>query len=157
MTPDEIREAFNQLEAMLRGHGMGWVVDEVQEAIRAGRTTLRKEPIQDSSTARKFKVTADSLTSVAFTAEEELDLLVTAIRRAVIDAGRMEQALVSQFRDEAEAADVPAADVIFVSDDPDISDRVIASARSFTPGRSAAIDMLSVYLDQLMAEARRAP
>lgn len=156
MNDAETRDVFNQLAAMLRELGLGWVVEQVQDAIRAGQTTPREEPIQDSFSRRKLKVSADSLTSVPFTAEQELQLLVRAIRHAVVDAGRMEQAIVTEFAVEAEVAGVVNADVIFVSDQPDVPDLVVASAQDLTPDRLAAIEALPALLDALLAEAARA-
>lgn len=156
MNDAEIRDAFNQLAEMLRGLGLDWVVEQVQEAIRAGHTTPREEPIQESLSRRKLKVSADSLTSLPFTAEQELQLLAVAIRHAVVDAGRMEQAVVTEFAAEAEVAGVANADIVFVSDRPDIPDTVVASARDLTADRLAAIEALPGLLDALLAEAARA-
>lgn len=156
MNAAEIRDAFNQLAEMLRRHGLGWVVEQVQEAIRAGQITPREEPIQDSLSRRKIKVSGDSLTSLPFTAEQELQLLAVAIRHAVVDVGRMEQAVVTEFADEAEVAGVANADIVFVSDRPGAPDIVVASARDLTADRLAAIEALPALLDALLAEAARA-
>ena len=156
MNDAEIRESFNQLAATIRELGLDWLVEQVQDAIRAGQTTAREEPVQDSLSGRKLKVTADSLTSVPFTAEQELQLLVGAIKHAVVDAGRMEQALVAEFANEAEVAGVANADVVFVSDRPEIPDLVVASARDLRAARLAALDALPALLDALLAEAARA-
>jgi hypothetical protein len=156
MTDAEIREVFEQLARMLRDRQMGWVVDQVRDDIRAGVTTVRAEPIQDSSTARKLKVSADSLTSVQYSALQELELLIAAMRRAVIDAARMEQEVVQLLASEDNRGDIPSPDVVFVGEPPDSSERTIASPESLTPRRLAAVQRLSSSLDSLLEDAARA-
>lgn len=134
---------------MLQERGLGWVVEDVRAAIRAGRTTPRQEPIQDISTARRLKASTDSLTTISFTAEEELQLLTDAVRRVVVDTGRMEGAVANRFDDEAEEVGIASADLIFVSDDPNQREPVLIIPSNLTPERLAAVERLDQALSDL--------
>lgn len=116
MTDQECREVYRQLVAMLNDRELlddrqiNWVVEEVNEVIRAGE--IIDEAVENSSkrSSRGFRTTRE------YTPQEALLLLIDAINSVVIQTAFIEKEVTSFFRREGEEFNIPP-DIRFVSEE----------------------------------------
>ncbi|MEM1290670.1 MAG: hypothetical protein AAGH67_04195 [Cyanobacteria bacterium P01_H01_bin.162] len=107
MTDEDYRNTFQQLISFLNDHSlpnyrqMGWVIDEVNEVLRAGK--LIDEPIENASkrTSREFRTTRE------YTPQEALLILIDSIESAIVHAAFMEKEVTNFFRKEGQEFDIP--------------------------------------------------
>jgi hypothetical protein len=106
MTNSEAIETYEELSAILREFGLGWIVDQVEEDIRAGKAEQKRKAIQSSmeehedwkleppSDARVYRrksTREEEFTALTdFNPRERLELLIDATDRAVAGAANLE-------------------------------------------------------------------
>lgn len=112
-------EVIGRLSARMRDVGLDWVVDSAVEEIRLGREVPSTELISVPGSKRALKPTADSLTTVPLTPDEQVWVVVEAVRRSVVDVAALEAAVGARFAVEAEATEIDTREIAFVSPDPD--------------------------------------
>jgi hypothetical protein len=134
MNNDECQEVFDTLVKMLNDQGLGWVVAQVQEQIRLGKTvekeikTLREAKhspsIFELDEYRKQLKTGPLATfpvPVEYNSKERLQLLIDAIEQAVVNTAQMEENFTSFFEKELPHL----SDIRFFSEDGTLSPREI--------------------------------
>jgi hypothetical protein len=92
---------YETLAASLKNAGLGWLVDEVAAEIRHGKPEQRKLKVRPSDENEPVllaleeegqkRTTARFVGSAEYTANERLNLLLTAIERATVHVVAMEQ------------------------------------------------------------------
>ncbi len=101
MNDQEAIRVYEKLGASLRNAGLGWLVDEVAAEIRHGKPEERKLKVRPSDENEPVlltledegqrRTTARFVGSAEYTANERLNLLLTAIERATVHVVAMEQ------------------------------------------------------------------
>jgi hypothetical protein len=116
MTDDEIERYLSDLMHVLRTGGYGWVVDEVQAAISAGKLIEKKisersvmafERLPGGDTPRSRPKRASRASTTPFSLEEQLELLLEAIENATSNRGNVEVATLEILADVQEISFVP--------------------------------------------------
>ena len=97
MTDEELDEVFAALSTILADSGLGWIVTQVNEHIQVGRLVTRRfhrgEPEEVAALEFSTKSTRNTIVGTdPYGAAERLDLLVSAVRVALIDSAALEQA-----------------------------------------------------------------
>jgi hypothetical protein len=136
MNEQESVHIFQRLTSMLDENGMGWVTQQVLEQIRIGKTIQREiETLKEGRSAPLFSTIDDyssKLTrgpkvtfpvTIAYQPYEQLELLINAIKRAIVDTAEMEQHLMSfvQKQDEAPKR------ILFYADEPNSEPKPISA------------------------------
>ena len=125
MTDLECEDLFRRLIAMLQAAGVHWLVDQVMVEVQTGKLGLKEvstlkvatgkpqgdlftgEPSYRSGRKAEFPV------SVAYNPREQLELILVAIERVIIDTHDMEDA-VFQYLGERSSK---TSEVVFFSED----------------------------------------
>lgn len=96
MTDEDCGEVFRQLVSMLNDRQMSWVIDEVNEVLRAGK--LIDEPVENSSkrSSREFRTTRE------YTPQEALLILIDSIESVVVHTAFIEKEVTFFFRREGQ-------------------------------------------------------
>lgn len=159
MNDDERNEVFNTLINILNDQGLGWVVNQVHEQIRLGKTeereikTLREsrqgpslfDP-DDYRSQLKPGPLAKFPVAVDYNPKERLQLLIDAIEQSVVHTAQMEEDLITYFETE-----IPhLSGVEFDSEDDTISPRVIS--RQTAVLRNEQSKKLKLLLEDLHKE-----
>jgi hypothetical protein len=150
MTDEECREVYRQLEAMLDDRELlddrqiNWVVEEVNEVIRAGE--IIDEAVENSSkrSSREFRTTRE------YTPQEALLLLIDALNSVVIQTAFIEKEVTRFFRREGEEFNIPP-DIRFVSEE---NSQPIVFTYSSAIDRAEQALVLERLLGQLRLEVR---
>ncbi|MCF4969610.1 hypothetical protein [Nostoc sp. CMAA1605] len=151
MTDEECREVYRQLVAMLNDRDllnnsqMSWVVEEVDDVIRAGEVI--HEPIENFArrSSREF------ITTREYTPQESLILLIDAIESAVVQTAFIEKEVTNFFRREGEEFNI-SPEVRFVSEEEDSQPTVFTYSLATDRAEQALI--LQRLLTQLRSEVR---
>lgn len=151
MTDAECREVYQQLVTMLsdrellNDHLMNWVVEEVNEVVRAG--VIIDEPVENSTkrSSRAF------ITTREYTSQEILLLLIDAIESIIVQTAFIEKEVTNFFRREGEEFNV-SPEIIFVSEEED-SPPTVFTYRSAIDRADQAL-VLQRLLTQLRSEVR---
>jgi hypothetical protein len=158
MTEDELREVDEALRGQLDELGLGWVAQQVDEAIREERM-VPVQPTQASDyeaglwappRARFETHKAMAYTTEPYTLEQRVALLIQGIRRAVSDYAEVESAIAS-FLAHSEQESSPRV-LQFVDDTDTISPQTFDP--EVTPDRRLAISRLLDSLDELLRQAQ---
>lgn len=152
MTDAECGEVYRQLVAMLsdlevlNGRQIDWVVEEVEQVIRAGE--IIDEPSENSSkrSSREFRTTRD------YTPQETLILLIDAIESVVVQTAFIEKEVTNFFRREGEEFSI-SPEVRFISEDQDSQPTVLSYGSAIDRADQAIT--LQRLLNQLRSEVRR--
>jgi hypothetical protein len=118
MTDEECRGVYQQLVAMLNDRQLlndrqiNWVVEEVEEVVRAGE--IIDEPSENSArrSSREFVTTRE------YTSQEALLLLIDAIESVVVQTAFIEKEVTNFFRKEGEEFNI-SPELRFVSEAED--------------------------------------
>jgi hypothetical protein len=118
MNDEDAREYRVRIAQMLRSNGYSWVVDEVQGAVAAGKlfekeiderfdpqTASDSHDVEETQSRGKGKARRTS--TAPFSEHEQLNLLLTAIDRAVTNRVETEDAIFDALFDVAEIAFEP--------------------------------------------------
>ena len=155
MTPEEIVETYEDLAEVLTASGLGWVVEQVEQTLRAGRpvekqTRVFKEEDREAEapsfdeqygTRRAGKATS-MMTLEPWTPTERLLFLIDGVRQAIVHAAGVEDEQLRLLRD------MGLKEVAFVSDG-EIAPR---EPLRLTGIRYEGIQTLARLLDALEAE-----
>jgi hypothetical protein len=123
------RRAFDELRQTMIQHRLRWVVSEVEEEIRAGRTVeklvrrgkrtptgeefeIRELPREMPGTSGKAE-----LTTVPYTDSEQLAILIRAIRTVLVEGRALQQDLVIFVERATEAGQVMESRMVFEEED----------------------------------------
>lgn len=98
MTDQECREVYQQLVAMLNESQMNWVVEEVNEVVRAGE--IIDKPVENYS--RRRSSSREFITTREYTSQQALLLLIDAIDSVVVQTAFIEKEVTNFFRREGE-------------------------------------------------------
>jgi hypothetical protein len=129
MTDEELDEIFAALSTILVDSGLGWVVAQVNEGIQLGqivtRTFHRGEPEEVATLDFSTKPTRNTFIGTdPYGAAERVELLISAVRVALVDTAALEQAVGHFFADELQgsvsAVVVSAPDQEVSSDDTSV-------------------------------------
>lgn len=151
MTDAECREVYQQLvdmlgdQEMLEGRQLNWVVEEVNQVIRAG------EIIDEPSGSSFRRSTREFITTREYTPQEALLLLIDAIDSVVVQTALIEREVTNFFRREGEEFNIPP-DVRFVSEE-DARPTVLTYASAIDRAEQALT--LKRLLFQLRSEVER--
>jgi len=159
MNNDECKEVFDTLIKMLNDQGLGWVVEQVQEQIRIGKTeekeikTLKEArhspsifELDDYRKQLKTGPLATFPVAVEYGSEERLQLLIDAIEQVVVNTAQMEESFTSFF--ETELPNL--RDIRFFSEDGTSSPREIN--RQSAVIRNEEAKKLKQLLEELRTE-----
>lgn len=108
MNEQECIHAFERLIKILNDNGLGWVAEQVNEQIRIGKTIQREIETLKEGKGMPLFATVDDYSSkltrgpkatfpvtVEYQPSERLELLINAVRQAIVDTADMEHHLVS--------------------------------------------------------------
>jgi hypothetical protein len=157
---DECNEVFDTLIKYLQEQGLGWVESEVREHIRLGKTVEKERKPSEESSINLFGYldgyedqehlnTEPSPTFpiiVEYTAEERLQLLISAIEQAVVNTAAMEESFTGYFKTEFPQFD----SVQFYSEDGTVQPRTIN--RHSAESRSEKAKRLHQLLEEMRKE-----
>lgn len=146
MTDEECREVYRQLVAMLNESQMNWVVEEVNEVVRAGEIIDK----QVENSYRRRSSSREFITTKEYTSQEALLLLIDAIDSVVVQTAFIEKEVTNFFRREGEEFNI-SPEVRFVSEE-DSEPRVFTYSSAIDRAQQALI--LERLIDQLRAELR---
>ncbi|MEH2210209.1 hypothetical protein [Nostoc sp.] len=146
MSDEECREVYRQLVAMLNESQMNWVVEEVNEVVRAGE--IIDKPVENSY--RRRSLSREFITTREYTSQEALLLLIDAIHSVVVQTAFIEKEVTNFFRGEGEEFNI-SPDVRFVSEE-DSEPRVFTYSSAIDRAQQALI--LERLIEQLRAELR---
>jgi len=144
------RQAFDKLISILNERKLTWVVDQVQEQIRVGKPMMRRVKELKPTRQASFRNTrlfddeplrpgrkVEFRATEAYTATEQLQLLLSAIQQAVVNTAAIEKAVSDKF-----------PGVTFVSEQADV--RITLTQDEFE-SRSKALARLQKSLNDLGA------
>jgi hypothetical protein len=159
MTEDELREVDEALREQLDELGLGWVAQQVDQAIREERM-VAVQPTQASdygavpwapSPRVRFEAhKATAYTTEPYTLEQRVALLIQGIRRAFSDYAAVESTIAA-FLAHSEQESGPRV-LQFVDDTDTISPHTFDA--EITPDRRLAISRLLDSLDELLRQAQ---
>ncbi len=109
MTDEKCLQLYDEFVRLLREHHFDWVVAEVEEQLRLGKTAeerievseglaLESSPGADAPPARGRPARTRFLKRVDYTARERLLLIIGAVEHAVLDVGEIGSHLLEAFR-----------------------------------------------------------
>jgi hypothetical protein len=148
------RHAFERLADTLRERRLSWLVEQVQDRIREGKPVVRSikelhaerqnwETVGEAVRGEKLKPgrRVEFRTTEEFTEEEQLDLLLSAIRQAVLNAAAIE-----------ETVGVTFPGLSFVSEQ---GDGRFSAPTAERDRRSSSLKQLRSAIDELSAQLNR--
>jgi hypothetical protein len=148
-------EAYRRLSVDLRETGLDWVVEEVEGTFVEGHIVEPLEEFSSSARAvRRGSRVSDARRVLPYNPLERLELLVEAIRRAVIVPVKMEREVVSFFEDEALREPEARPVVTLRADDDQSAFRLASVSEAIERGDRA--DALERALAALLEDARSA-
>ena len=187
MEPDELEVAKRSLRAFAAGNGLGWVLDELDEAVAIGvvevkplRQSIRQgrqvyeEVLSPGAVAPGRRRAEEFLTRRPMTDQEQVEALILALRRALVDPDAVARAAVDQVnglpvtgprgersRSDADgnAFDQPSfarttlvTEIDFAPDEGSLEETVSTEGIRYAEDRRITVEPI---LDALMAEVRR--
>ena len=111
LSEEEQDAAYSSLAEAARACSLGWVLEQVEETIAVGKTTIKKISARDAKfdrvdvseamaeTRQKAGTPANFVASEAYSSEERLSLLVDALLLAVPTAHRVAQSTLTGMRE----------------------------------------------------------
>lgn len=159
MTPDEIRSTYLELADVLATSGLGWVVEQVAQAVRAGLAVekptkiFKDEEIDEASPlfaderfgARRAGKPTALMTLEAWSDADRLLFLIDGVRQAVVRAAEIENEQLRLLRS------VSAVDAVSFETEVESPDR----AKLHLAGiQDTSIQKLASLLDDLEREVR---
>jgi hypothetical protein len=159
MKPDEIRTSYVELAEILTSSGLGWIVEQVEQTVHAGRavekpTRIFKEEESESGSllfsdeqygARRAGKPTAMMTLEPWRDSDQLLFLIDGVRQAIIHAADIEN---EQLRLLRRVADVKG--VSFESDEEAIDRKPL----QLTGIHDERIQTLGRVLDELEREVR---
>lgn len=158
MTPEEIVKTYEELATVLTASGLGWIVEQVEQTVRAGRPVekqtriFKEEEDQEADDslfseqygARRAGKATSMMTLERWEPADQLLFLIDGVRQAIVHAAALEN---EQLRLLGE---IGVKEVSFVADDE------IASRDSLrlTGIRDETVQSLARLLVALAAEVR---
>lgn len=123
MTDEELDEIFAALNTILIDSGLGWVVAQVNEHIQLGqivtRTFHRGEPEEVAALEFSTKPTRNTFVGTdPYGAAERVELLISAMRVALVDTAALERAVGHFFAGELQGS---ASAVVISAPDQEVS------------------------------------
>lgn len=159
MNEQECLHVFQSLTNILNENGMEWVSLQVAEQIRIGKTIQREiETLKEGKSAHSFyefdnyssKLTkgpkATFPVTVEYQPDEQLELLINAIKRAIVDTAEMEQHLFSFIKENTEKSE----SILFYTDEPNSEPKFIGAEK--IESRIGQVKRLSELLEALRKE-----
>lgn len=152
-------EAYEIILDHLREIGLSWVVAQIQEQIRSGKSVTKavttytnraavvfaEEPLAGSNKSRRRETLA---ATEEYTEDERLEIALQAVERALVHSAAMEKELVSFYRS---SPDSPSK-VSFEPAEFDESERLVVEI--IPDDRRSAIEKLESVLSKLRSEIR---
>lgn len=162
MTAEKCLQLYDEFVRLLREHRFDWVVAEVEEQIRLGKTAeerivvseefaLEITPEADTRRARGRPGRTRFLKCVDYTARERLLLIIDAVEHAVLDVGEMGLHLLESFQ----KLGVQGPTVSFVPDVEGGEAKPFPASDLNLMERQPAIDELRSLLNELKTEVTR--
>ena len=161
LTEDELRAAYSTLSAATQECGLGWVVQQVEERIAVGKTTIEKVAarVPDPVSARAPELVegdrkrrgapASFVTSEAYSSTESLALLVDALLVAVPTVHQVARHTLSGLREFG-----PIDSMVFAPDVP--SSRPYEMRSEELETRSRSVLRVEKLLNELQVELKDA-
>lgn len=161
LSEEEQDAAYSSLVESARACGLGWVLEQVEERIAVGKTTIKKISARyartDSTdvseamteTRQKAGAPANFVASEAYSSEERLSLLVDALLLAVPTAHQVAQSTLTGVRKFGRVKSM-----LFVPDVPSGEPREISSED--LERHEPAVMRVKELLQELQAELRHA-
>jgi hypothetical protein len=152
MTDSECREVYQQLVAMLsdpqmlNGRQMDWVVEEVNQVIRAGEVIDEVSENSSRRSSREFRTTRE------YTSQETLLLLIDAIESVIVQTAFIEKEVTNFFQGEGEEFNI-SSEVRFISEEEDSQPTIFTYSSAIDRTEQALA--LQELLIQLRDEVRR--
>jgi hypothetical protein len=103
MSPEEAGEIIRRLNIALRENGLDWVVQQVAAIVERGVEERKRVALESFARGKSSKKTgpkSEAITTRPFSEEEELRLLLLAIRSAVIDTHQIEESALAGLKTE---------------------------------------------------------
>jgi hypothetical protein len=167
MDTREADEVFRQLVEIAESLGFGWLTESVRDEIIAGRPTPEIEKPTGSSQGLELdrrralrvrelepelarELGSSRVRSVAYSSQDRLHLLLTALEHAIADAFKLEQALL-QFAQEHHVSSVLFADEAATVE----SGRQVTVDAAHVSNTAPAVAALVAALQQLRSEIAR--
>jgi hypothetical protein len=162
MNPETLRQTYRELTEMLRDLGLGWVVHQVDETINDGSQVEKTANIfkdedpeeliqvgspEDRYAPRRRGKAAQMMSVEPWTDTQRLEILIDAIRHALVYAAEIEEAASLQMQ---EFGEVKINAIRFESEQLPANGKTL----TLSPARRELIDRLKSLLISLEAEAR---
>ncbi len=152
MTPSEATRIFNGLDSVLRESGLDWVSAQVLQEVALGkpnRKTISVPGEESDSTRPSRRQRVEFLSTVPYTPEEQLQLLVDAIEQTVVATVEMQTSTLKML-----SGDDYRRDVRFTSDVPGTQEHGYGREQA----EVSAVDAgkLHILLSELRGELRNA-
>lgn len=153
MTEEQNAATYSQLLAVVRASGLGWVADQVEAEVAAGRVeTVRVSPIREeeyrdstSPASRRFEVRpgprTEYLKALPYSSGERLRLLADAIAQAVVRSTQMQNVALVAFKEQ-----LASAGILFAAPEPDTDINV---AELLSPEQIESLASLEAALGRL--------
>ena len=159
MNVEEIRRSYSELRETLARLGLAWVVRQVEETIRAGRSVEKEtrifkdeEPLEQTATLWEQPVAARRpgkptlmMTSEPWSEAEQLLFLIQGVRHAIVQAAHVENEQLRLLRT------LGRVETVQFESDADDSDRRVLKLTGQTDQR---IEALGKMLHALEGEVR---
>ena len=158
MNQEEIRRVNSRLRSIAREHNLGWVIDQVDEEILTGKltqteaTTYKESSEQGSFFGHSFRPGSKTnlLTSIEYSDEEKLKLLLDATEQAAVNVTFMAHETVTLLAELPGAEDL--SDIKFLSEDNEedlsISLREVSARRESAGRLSELLRELRARIDE---------
>ncbi|WP_218079749.1 hypothetical protein [Anthocerotibacter panamensis] len=151
MTDADCKEVYRELVEMLsnrnilHGHQLDWVVEEVDQVIRAGEIIDERSENLSNRSSREFRTTRE------YTPQESLLLLIDAIESVVVQTAFIEKEVTRFFQREGEEFNI-SPEIRFVSEEEGSETTVFSYvSASYRAYQAIALQGL---LTQLRSEVR---
>ncbi len=160
MNDQECLDTYEDLAKLLNEQNMEWVTDQVASEIREGKTVQRLvDTIKDGKDADTLFATDDGSfkkgpkatfsATVEYSPLERLELLIGAIRQAIVTIAEMEQHLAKFYT----LVDKSPSSIQFQSDEPESKSKFIGGPLS--EARAGRARILQELLGALGGEIRK--
>jgi hypothetical protein len=159
MNPEEPANTLRRIRSVAGSHGLQWIVDEVDEQVslgivevkelrevrRSGEVIYEEFPTTVSSPPRGRRRAEEFITRRPMTVKEQVDALIEALGRVLVDIDAIADASVRQLNDEdlwAAREVPPISEINFVPDEGSTTPAVTTEALRHSDQRFHIAELL---------------
>lgn len=152
MTPSEATHIYNELHTILRESGLNWVSAQVLQEVALGkpnRKTISIEGEESKATRSRRRQRVEFLSTLPYSAEEQLQLLVDAIEQTIVATVEIQRSTLKML-----PGDDDRRDIRFTSDIPVTQEHGYGREQAEVSAVDA--DKLRTLLNELRGELKHA-